>query len=124
MKTLTVRQKNILDRVLWVVGALLGFIAANTPSIIQIFPASEQGLAIGILTGVGILGGDVVSDIVGMVDTGTITAVQATATWADTKAYVTSTVIPKLPAADQTLAALALSALDAKVTQAIGTGQS
>jgi hypothetical protein len=121
MATLTVKQKNILDRVLWAAGAILGFIAANVTSIAGTLPANEQVVATTVLTAVGVLGGDVVSDLIGLVDTGALPPAAAAQTWADAKALIASQ-IAKLPAADQPLASAALATIDAEIAKLLPAG--
>jgi hypothetical protein len=78
--TISLRQKNILDKVLWAVGAFIGYLVAN----VQAFPPAEQAL----VTGVGVLAGDAVSDIIAFVDTGTVSSALVSKTWADVKPYI------------------------------------
>jgi len=111
---ISLRQKNILDRILWAVGGLVGFVAANTPAIVQAVPADKQALASAILAGVGVLGGDVVSDLIAFVDTGTVPTALVAQTWKDAKPIITAS-IAKLPTADQAVANALYAALDAKV---------
>ena len=68
---LSTKAKNILDNVLHAAGAVCGFVAANQAGIIAAFPAQDQPVVAIVASGVGVLGGDVVSDIIGMVDSGT-----------------------------------------------------
>jgi hypothetical protein len=104
--TISLRQKNILDKVLWAVGAFIGYLVAN----VQAFPPAEQAL----VTGVGVLAGDAVSDIIAFVDTGTVSSALVSKTWADVKPYIQGE-IQKLPATDQPFAAAALQVIDAKL---------
>lgn len=106
---LSVRQKNILDKALWAVGAFVGYLVAN----VQAFPPAEQAL----VTGVGVLAGDAVSDIIAFVDTGTVSSALVSKTWADVKPYIAGE-IQKLPTADQPFAAAALQVIDAKLAPA------
>ena len=68
---LSTKAKNILDNVLHAAGAVCGFVAANQAGIIAAFPAQDQPVVALVASGVGVLGGDVVSDLIGMVDSGT-----------------------------------------------------
>lgn len=103
---ISLRQKNILDKALWAVGAFIGYLVAN----VQAFPPAEQAL----VTGVGVLAGDAVSDIIAFVDTGTVSSALVSKTWADVKPYIQGE-IQKLPPADQPFAAAALQVIDAKL---------
>ena len=68
---LSTKAKIILDNVLHAAGAVCGFVAANLAGIIAAFPAQDQPVVAIVASGVGVLGGDVVSDLIGMVQAGT-----------------------------------------------------
>jgi hypothetical protein len=61
---LSQQQKNILDRILWVVGAVGGYVTANAAGLPGVDPvlAGTVGLALS----------DVASDLIGFVDTGAV----------------------------------------------------
>ncbi len=119
MVSLSLKQKNILDRILWSLGGVLGFVAGNVPAIASAFSPAHQALVTAVATGVGVLGGDVVSDLIAFVDTGTVPVGSTTTTagiaktWTDAKA-IAQTEIAKLPASDQAIANALVAALDAK----------